>query len=107
MRCESCGYEGPMRANYLEAVWQEVAGTPDDYDYTGHTGTYDDGSTQDESLSCPECFDDVATFGTHVFVEEGAVAKLRESTGYDPDVDGSVDALIAYKDALEDLVGGS
>lgn len=28
--------------------------------------------------------------------------ELREATGYDPDADGSVDDLIAYKDALED-----
>lgn len=33
---------------------------------------------------------------------EKAISELREATGYDPDKDGSVDDLIAYKDALED-----
>lgn len=30
------------------------------------------------------------------------VAQMQESIGYSPDEEGSVDALIAYKDALED-----
>lgn len=32
------------------------------------------------------------------------IEKLRDECGYDPDQDGSVDDLIAYKDALEDLL---
>lgn len=30
------------------------------------------------------------------------IDELRQATGYDPDREGSVDELIAYKDALED-----
>lgn len=33
------------------------------------------------------------------------IEQLRQSTGYGPEADGPVDDLIAYKDALEDLVG--
>jgi len=66
--CQHCNYEGEMHADYLEAVWQTVDGTVDNYDYTGCTGHYDDGSTADECLRCPSCFSEVVTFGKHVFV---------------------------------------
>lgn len=35
----------------------------------------------------------------------GVVEKLRDASGYDPDAWGSIDDLIAYMYALEDLVG--
>jgi len=33
------------------------------------------------------------------------IEQLQEECEYDPEGDGSVDNLIAYKDALEDIVG--
>lgn len=36
---------------------------------------------------------------------EEVIADLREECGYDPEGEGSVDDLIAYKDALEDAYG--
>jgi hypothetical protein len=37
---------------------------------------------------------------------EETLARIRKATGYDPEGEGSVDNLIAYKDALEDRLLG-
>lgn len=55
--CPNCGSTDQWKADYNEAVWQtvtlaDVDGEPQLIDYTGVTGTYDDGSSQDESYQC-------------------------------------------------------
>lgn len=60
--CPNCGGT-EWKADYYEAVWQSVAvvanangdGTPVIADYTGVTGSYDDGSTENEALRCCSC----------------------------------------------------
>ncbi len=57
--CPDCGGTD-FKANYYEAVWQSIAvddvnGQPEFVDYTGSSGTYDDGSTVDEAIACCSC----------------------------------------------------
>lgn len=102
MKCPHCNYEGEMRADYLEAVWQTVDGDVDDYDYTGVLGHYDDGSTQDECLRCPSCFEEVVTFGTHVFIEGdyGLLKKEVKDALEGDSNDAEHDALVSVAGAL-------
>ncbi len=59
--CPECGHTDAWKADYYEAVWQDVTvltgnrGEPDIVDYTGVYGSYDDGSTENESLRCRNC----------------------------------------------------
>lgn len=76
MKCPHCGYEGEGRADYYEAVWQSIEGTPDEYDYTGVTGSYDDGSTQDEAIRCESCFAEIEVFGRFRFVPVAQLAAV-------------------------------
>lgn len=112
--CPNCGgFE--WKADYYEAVWQGAVvtfgegGTPEIIDYDGSTGSYDDGSSDNEALRCLGC-DHEIRFGTFRLVEPVDLEALKDECEYheDPDHengDGSVDNMIAYKDALEDLVG--
>jgi hypothetical protein len=58
--CPSCGGT-EWKADYYEAVWQTISlfvgddGKPVFGDYTGVTGSYDDGSTADEAWVCRSC----------------------------------------------------
>lgn len=58
-KCPECGGT-EWKADYYQAVWQTVTledndGAPVFGDYTGVTGSYDDGSTQDEAYRCCSC----------------------------------------------------
>lgn len=67
--CPSCGATDAWKADYYEAVWQTCTveadenGRPVVTDYTGVTGSYDDGSTENDALRCRECGYEV-TLGT-------------------------------------------
>lgn len=58
--CPNCGMS-EWKADYYEAVWQTcdlVMGSDGEVEfveYTGVTGSYDDGSTEDESYRCSSC----------------------------------------------------
>lgn len=59
--CPACGEDDAWKADYYEAVWQSIDllvganGEPEMGDYTGVTGSYDDGSTLDECYRCGNC----------------------------------------------------
>jgi hypothetical protein len=70
--CPTCGAD-EWKADYLEAVWQTISmvvgpdGTPEISTYTGVTGHYDDGSSEDECYRCSRC-DYTIELGKFVFV---------------------------------------
>lgn len=59
--CPHCGASGEWKADYYESVWQTISlhvgddGQPFFGDYTGVTGHYDDGATEDEAYRCSSC----------------------------------------------------
>lgn len=59
--CPNCGRTDAWRADYYEAVWQTITlergegGEPVFGEYDGVTGSYDDGSTEDECWKCGAC----------------------------------------------------
>lgn len=67
-----------MRADYYEAVWQSVDGDKDGYDYTGITGSYDDGSTEDECLRCPSCFVEAEVYGEFRFIPTAVLEDVQK-----------------------------
>lgn len=77
-----------------------------EYDYDGDTSSGEPGS--DYEYRCRGC--DTTARSLEYLVgdtdedepDDPTIEELRESCGYSPDEEGSVDALIAYKDALED-----
>lgn len=77
-----------------------------EYDYDGDTSSGEPGA--DYEYRCRGC--ETVTRSLEYLVgdtdedepDDPTIEVLRKSCGYSPDEEGSVDALIAYKDALED-----
>lgn len=75
--CPNCGSTDDVwKADYYEAVWQSVTilvgedGKPELFDYTGVTGSYDDGSTEDERYVCRNCEHEIV-LGRFEMIPEG------------------------------------
>lgn len=108
--CRDCG-QTEFRAWYPVDEGQSIeVERADDgsltYDYTGLTKTGESG--EDYEYWCCNC--EAHSTSLEWLVGdleeepdgEDELQALRESCGYSPDEEGPVDALIAYKDALED-----
>lgn len=119
--CPNCGATDRWVADYYQAVRQGCtvvtaeSGDPAVMDYGGDESAYDDGATDNEAIRCLEC-DHEIVFARFRLVpaEDVDLDSIRAACGYkeEPDegADGlledlPVDALIDYKNALEDLVG--
>lgn len=96
--CPSCGRDDEWKADYYEAVWQSVVlvndstGQPAAFDYTGLTGSYDDGATENERYVCMGCGHEIVvgevvftTPETVVLTGKQAVAILFRPGELDPD----------------------
>lgn len=80
--CPNCGCSDEWVADYYEAVWQSISlyqdedGEPVFGDYTGTTGSYDEGSTSDEAYKCNNC-DYVICLGVFMLLSEEEVKLVQ------------------------------